>query len=481
MSTPQDSLLVVDDDEMNRDMLCRRLARRGYTVISAADGQQALEMIETQTFDLILLDIMMPGISGLEVLRILRERHPMADMPVIMATAKDHSGDVVDAFKLGANDYVTKPLDFPVVLARIQTQLSLKRAMDEIQRLAQQLELRNKFIRATFGRYLTDEVVASLLDAPEGLRLGGEKRRVTILMSDLRGFTSLSGRLAPEQVVAILNRYLATMVDVIMQYQGTIDEFIGDAIFVIFGAPIWRGDHAQRAVACAVAMQLAMDSVNQENRRGGLPEVEMGIGVNTGEVVVGNIGSHRRTKYGVVGSHVNFTSRIESYTVGGQILISETTLQEAGPTVRVNAQTQVEAKGIEKPLTLYEVHGISGAYNLFLPEREDVLVRLHQEIPLRYTVLEGKHLGGTIFKGSFVKLSGKAGEVRSEHPVSPWSDIKMRAMGTDGAEIPGDLYGKVVGKPTDARASFSVRFTSISPEVATFLHGLLLSSASLKA
>jgi adenylate cyclase len=481
MSTPQGALLIVDDDEMNRDMLCRRLQRRGYTVVSAADGHRALERLASQTFDLVLLDIMMPGISGLEVLSILRETYPMANLPVIMATAKDQSGDIVEALKLGANDYVTKPLDFPIALARIQTQLTLKRAMDDIQRLAQQLELRNQFIRATFGRYLTDEVVASLLDSPEGLKLGGERRQVTILMSDLRGFTSLSGRLAPEQVMAVLNRYLGTMAELIMQYQGTIEEFVGDAIFVIFGAPIWRGDHAQRAVACAVAMQLAMEAVNQQNRCDGLPEVEMGIGVHTGEVVVGNIGSHKRTKYGVVGSHVNFTSRLESYTVGGQILISEATLQETGPIVRVKAQMQVEAKGIETPLTLYEVRGIGGEYDLFLPEREDTPLPLRQEIPLRYTVLEGKHLGGTTFKGSFVKLSAKGGEVCSAQSVTPWSDLKIRLMGTDGEEIPGDLYGKVVGKPTHADASFAVRFTSIPPAVATFLHRLLVNVASLHA
>ncbi|MGH8060283.1 MAG: response regulator, partial [Candidatus Entotheonellia bacterium] len=472
VQTDHGSLLVVDDHASNREMLSRRLARRGYSVAVATDGHRALKMLMTQTFDLVLLDIMMPGISGLEVLRTLRERHPMADLPVIMATAKDQSGDIVEALKLGANDYVTKPLDFPVVLARIQSQLSLKRAMEEIQRLAKQLELRNQFIRATFGRYLTDEVVASVLDSPEGLKLGGETRQVTILMSDLRGFTSLAGRLAPEQVVAILNRYLGIMVDVIMRYQGTIDEFMGDAIFVIFGAPIWREDHAQRAVACAMAMQLAMTSVNAENRREGLPEVEMGIGVNTGEVVVGNIGSHKRTKYGVVGSHVNLTSRIESYTVGGQILISEATLQEAGPLVSVKAQMQVEAKGIDKPLSLYEVQGIGGEYNLVLPEREEALFPLPQEIPVRYTVLEGKHLGGTMFEGSFVQLSGKGGEVRSEHPVAPRSDIKMRLMDANGEELSGDLYGKVVGQPMATRPYFAVRFTSIPPAVATFLQSL---------
>ena len=475
------SLLVVDDNEINRDVLSRRLTQRGYRVAVAADGRQALQMLLAQPFDLVLLDIMMPGMSGFEVLTILREHHAAAELPVVMATASDQSSDIVAALTLGANDYVTKPLDFPVVLARIRTQLSLKRAIQEIHRLAEQLELRHRFIRATFGRYLTDEVVTSLLDSPEGLKLGGERREVTILMADLRGFTSLSGRLGPEQVVTILNRYLGTMADIIMEYQGTIDEFFGDAIFVIFGAPLRMVGHAQRAVACAVAMQLAMTTVNAQNRCEGLPEVEMGIGVNTGEAVVGNIGSHKRAKYGLVGSHVNLTARIESYTVGGQILISEATRQAVGPDVIVDSQIAVEAKGIEQPITLYDVRGIGGAYNLFLPEREERLLPLHDEIPLEYTVLEGKHIGRTVFTGTFVQLSVKGGEVRSEHPVSALSDIKIRLMGPTGEEVAGDLYGKIVGKPTHPRASFAVRFTSIPPEVATFLHSLSWRAAFLDA
>ncbi len=477
MDTAQGSLLVVDDNPMNRDMLARRLARRGYTVAVAADGQEALTMIEAQQFDLVLLDIMMPGISGLDVLKSLRQRYSVTDLPVIMATAKDQSEDIVAALQLGANDYVTKPLDFPVVLARTQTQLSLKRAMQEIQRLATQLELHNRFIRKTFGRYLTDEVVASLLDSPEGLRLGGEKRKVTILISDLRGFTSLAGRLAPEQVVALLNRYLGTMVEVIMQYQGTIDEIIGDAMLVIFGAPIWREDDAQRAVACAVAMQLAMATVNAENRRAGLPDMEMGIGVHTGEVVVGNIGSHKRTKYGVVGSHVNFTSRIQSYTIGGQILISEVTRQEVGPLVRLSKQMEVEAKGIAEPITLYELWSIGGAYSLFLPEREEALLPLPQALPLQYTVLEGEHVGRTVYQGRFVTLSAKGGEVCSDHPIAPWSNLRIRLMGHNGEALPGELYAKVLRHLPESRPGFYAHFTSIPPEVATFFQRLLASSA----
>jgi adenylate cyclase len=316
-------------------------------------------------------------------------------------------------------------------------------------------------------------VVASLLDSPEGLQLGGEKRKVTIVMSDLRGFTSLSERLPPERVVTMVNRYLGTMVEVIMQYQGTINEFIGDAIFVIFGAPIWRQDDAQRAVACAVAMQVAMASVNAQNRQEGLPDVEMGIGVNTGEVVVGNIGSPKRTKYGVVGSHVNLTSRIQSYTIGSQIFISESTLNEAGPTLTIRDEIQVEAKGFETPIVLYDLLGIGGEYDLFLPEpEEEVSFVPSEEIPPRYSVLEGTDVGRTVFEGSFVKLSAKGGEIRAPDPVMPLSNLRIQLTGLNGEEISRYLYAKVVGSPTDSRASFAVRFISIPPAIAAFFRGL---------
>jgi PAS domain S-box-containing protein len=150
-----------------------------------------------------------------------------------------------------------------------------------LQRLSNEVEQRNQFIREAFGRYLTDEVVSNVLESPTALELKGEKRTVTMMMTDLRGFTSLAGRLAPERVVSLINRYLTAMVPIINQYQGTVDEIIGDAIFVLFGVPLWQENNAQRAVACAVAMQLAMDIVNEQNRQEDLPEVEMGIGVHT--------------------------------------------------------------------------------------------------------------------------------------------------------------------------------------------------------
>jgi adenylate cyclase len=186
--------------------------------------------------------------------------------------------------------------------------------------------------------------------------MGGERRRITMLTSDIRGFTATAEKLPPEEVIKILNFYLGHMAEVITKYQGTIDEFMGDGILVLFGAPTHRNDDAQRSVACALEMELAMTPVNQQMTAWGFAPLSMGIGINTGEVVVGNIGSEKRTKYGIVGNQVNLTYRIESYTTGGQILISENTLQEAEETVIINGTKIVQPKGIQEFITIYDDH-----------------------------------------------------------------------------------------------------------------------------
>jgi adenylate cyclase len=340
-------------------------------------------------------------------------------------------------------------------------------------------------IRKTFGRYLTDAVVANILEQPEGLKLGGERREITLLTSDLRGFTSVSERLPPEEVVKILNIYLGTMAEVITKYQGTIDEFMGDGILVLFGAPTVREDNAQRAVGCAVAMQLAMDSVNQKMKQRGLPQLEMGIGINTGVVVVGNIGSEKRTKYGVVGGHVNLTYRIESYTVGGEILISDSTFKEVESTVKINGKKEVQPKGVKQPITIYEVGGIGEPYNLFLVKEEEVLFPIPEEIRLQfhYALLDGKHIGNSLLTGSIVKLSPKGAEVRfhnaEEQAVpEPLSNIKLNFLTPNSStEVSDDIYAKVLEKQT-RKGNFYIHFTSLPPDVEVMLKQLYESCAS---
>jgi len=320
-------------------------------------------------------------------------------------------------------------------------------------------------LKKMFGRYLSTEVMNSLIENPSSLELGGERRSVTIMMTDLRGFTALSERLEPEQVVQMLNVYFEVMVEVVLKYNGTINEIIGDALLIIFGAPQEMSDRAQRAIACAIEMQNAMADVNGQSRSQGLPELEMGIGLNETEVIVGNIGSTKRSKYAVVGSGVNMTSRIESYTVGGQILISESVRQEAIDILRIDAQRDVRPKGSETPLRIYEVGGIAGGFNLALEEKEPPLVTLVRQIPLRYMVIKGKDIGEKGLKGFVVRLSKNCAEITLGASVDMMTNLKMNLGDVDEKLSARDFYGKVIRHSGEIRQNHVVRFTSIPPEI----------------
>ncbi len=332
------------------------------------------------------------------------------------------------------------------------------------------LEVRNKLIRQVFGRYLTDEVVANLLENPENLKLGGERRKITILTSDLRGFTANSSRLEPEEVIKTLNLYLHHMADIITKYYGTIDEFMGDGILVLFGAPNSREDDVIRAIACALEMQLEMSIVNKKVTEWGLTPLEMGIGINTGEVIVGNIGSEKRAKYGVVGNEINVTYRIESYSVGGQILISESTYNEVKDLVQIFEQKSILPKGVSQPINIYELGGIGGDYNLYLHKEEQIFCPLSQVINLRYTTLEGKHIGTDFLYGSLIEIAAKAAKVRlqsaeKDHFPPVLTNIKINLLGFDKfGEISGDIYAKVM-TISEENHYFEIYFTNFPSEI----------------
>ncbi|MGO9570739.1 MAG: adenylate/guanylate cyclase domain-containing protein [Desulfomonilaceae bacterium] len=370
---------------------------------------------------------------------------------------------------LGQIEKGFKTLDF-----RLERALKDKNTLSTLlSRTSDDLEKSSELIQKMFGRYLSTEVMHSLLDDPSALELGGERRKVTIMMTDLRGFTALSERLKPEQVVQLLNSYFEVMVDVIFQYQGTINEIIGDSLLVIFGAPKEMPDRARRAIACAIEMQNAMAKVNEQNRGQGLPELEMGIGLNETEVIVGNIGSSKRSKYAVVGSGVNMTSRIESYTVGGQILISESVRRDVGEILRIDAQRDVLPKGAEKPLRVYDVGGIAGGYNLALASTEEALFTLARQIPIRYTVLEGKDVGMKELKGFVIRLSKNCAEVTLHNPISVLTNLKMNLESVGEKLSVRDFYGKVTKLSSENGASHVIRFTSIPPEIDAYFQAHL--------
>ncbi|QHU99034.1 CHASE2 domain-containing protein [Synechocystis sp. CACIAM 05] len=324
-------------------------------------------------------------------------------------------------------------------------------------------------VRNTFGRYLTDQVVATLLENPEGLKMGGDRRPITILTSDLRGFTSTSEGLNPEEVVKVLNIYFGKMADVITHHGGTIDEFMGDGILVLFGAPTSQEDDALRAVACGVEMQLALREVNQQVTGLGLQPLEMGIGINTGEVVVGNIGSEKRTKYGVVGAQVNLTYRIESYTTGGQIFISSTTLEAAGDRVHVNGNRTVQPKGVKDPVVIWDVAGVGEPYNLSLAVEEQKYVPIPQPLSLEYICLEGKHITDAVIPGTLQQISAKGGFIQ----ISPNHNcpegltnikINLREDGEPG-RTPA-LYAKVLDLAPGESHGFYVHFSAMPTDIA---------------
>jgi adenylate cyclase len=349
--------------------------------------------------------------------------------------------------------------------------IAFNRMTQQLKDSYKELERRNEFIRKVFGRYTSDEVVEALLDAPGGLKLGGEKRTVTILMSDLRGFTALAERLEATEVVSLLNHYLSAMVEVIQRNRGTIDEIIGDAILVLFGAPVAAEKDAQRAVLCALGMQQAMGGVNEQNRQRGWPEIEMGIALHTGEVVVGNIGSEKRSKYGVVGRTINTTARIESFTVGGQIIVSPTLIGGAGRGLILGDEVEVHAKGMKEPLQCRQLLGHQDHPELGLGA-ETACAALADPLPVQYVPLTGKHFDEQMEPGHFVALSHRQAVLETRSPVAPYSNLLLRLEAVPGEAEVLELYAKVVRLADGSNNRYLVHFTSVPPAVRARLNGL---------
>jgi adenylate cyclase len=326
------------------------------------------------------------------------------------------------------------------------------------------LEARANHVRDTFGRYMSDEVVSKLLAAPDALSFGGEKVCLSIMMTDLRGFTQMCETVPPEEVVRTLNHYFGTMTEVIQKYGGVIDDFIGDAILVIFGEPVRFDDHAARSVACALEMQLAMASVNEWAAARGLPSLEMGIGINTGDAVVGNIGSEKRAKHSVIGRTVNIAARVESYTTGGQILVSQATFDAIRAPLRVERRMDVKPKGVETTLTLHEISAIGAPYNVELDaSTESELAPLARPVELLVVRVDGKDAAGQEFRGRLLAVGARDAALNAPIAFPPLTNLKLSIPRSDGAAL--EFYAKVLPDPAFDASAVLVRFTSIPAEV----------------
>jgi adenylate cyclase len=330
--------------------------------------------------------------------------------------------------------------------------------------------------RATFGRYLTDEVIAQLLESRDGFKLGGNRQKLTILATDLRGFTALSEGLKPEEVVNIINIYFRQMSKVIIRYGGTINKLMGDGMLILFNSALSPNYHAQQGIACAIAMQLEMQNVNQILNELGFPNLEMGIGLNTGEAIVGNIGSEEHTEYTAIGCEVNLAFRIEACTTGGEILISETTKNAAAPIpLQLQKVKRIKVKGLKSPQKIYQVLGMGCPYDLFLPTEKETLLPLNYKFLIQYSLLQGKQKSNLLLTGYLVKLSQNEAEIQLNpeeiHELPELHTnikINLQQFHHQGGE---KIYAKVICL-SQSQQSFQIRFTYRSPDVLAQLQAM---------
>ena len=321
------------------------------------------------------------------------------------------------------------------------------------------------FIKETFGRYLSNKVVNEILESPNGSKIGGTRKVVTVLMADLRGVTSLSETKDPEEMVQLLNRFLEKMSVIIHKYDGIIDEIIGDAILAIFGAPESHSNDPERAVACALEMQNSLIHLNHEMYASGYPPLEMGIGINTGSVIVGNIGSELRMKYGIVGAAVNTAARIESNSIGGQVLIGESTYDHVKALVKTdNAQTTM-MKGMKKPLIFYSVLALESRYPITLksPVKEKTILPI--KLPFQCWEIKDKKIDLIPRSGETISMDDQKINVHIPSGLNAFTDVKLKFDFCLEAHCFEDLYAKNIPVETKGKNSFcQLQITSMNPK-----------------
>jgi class 3 adenylate cyclase/CheY-like chemotaxis protein len=461
-------LLVVDDEEdvgaLFRGRFRKELQRGEFDLNFTTDPIQALKMVDASPdLEVLITDLNMPQMNGLDLLtEVSKLQRPLK---TIVLTAYNDLENVRAAMMRGAFDFQVKPLDVVDLRTTISKAVTIVRQLqagEEARQRALELTEQKRRVEEIFGRYVGPVVRAQLLARPEG-QLGSERRTLAVLMADIRGFTALSEVLPPEQVVQVLNGFLERATEVMFRRNGTINEILGDGLLVFFGAPISDDKAAHNAVAAALELQLAMNDLNASHRGQGLPELALGIGVNSGEAVVGTIGSKRRQKYTAVGKTVNLVARIESHTVGGQVLVSEWTYDEIKDITDTLGSFQLRAKGFTDPITVHDVRGLAGEYNLQLPSADRTLNVLAAPRPIGLAIIKDKIIGDQ-HPAEVIAGGEEALRVRTEVTVSPFDDLMLVVSGRqafakviecDTQEGVCDLFAVYTSVPADVRHELS--------------------------
>ena len=343
-------ILVIEDEPLNARFLEKYLTSLGYYVLIASNGQEGLTQTRSVFPDLILVDAVMPGsMDGFEFCRQIRADERLAHLPVLMVTALYATEERVKALEAGANDFLSKPFSTYELAARVRNLLRIKHQHDELQQ-------RNKLFYDVIQSYVSPEVSEQILRDPQRyLRLGGESRQVAALFADIRGFTHYSQTHSPERVVGLLNTVFKELTQVVFRWRGTLDKFLGDAVMAIYGAPVSYQDDILRALRTALDMQAAFRDLRERWTDADERNLGLGIGINVGEAVVGNIGTEALMDYTVVGDAVNIAQRLEEKAQGGQILISEAIYKPVERRVHAEPHSVQVLRGREQETVIYEL------------------------------------------------------------------------------------------------------------------------------
>ena len=334
-------LLIVDDNKVNRLLLARNVELQGHRSASAENGRIALEMLRAESFDLLLLDIEMPEMDGFEVLEQLKADAKLRDLPVLVTSSLEGVANIVRCIELGAEDYLSKPINPVLLKARIGASLEKKRLRDQL--------------RAMVRRFATAEVAQDL--AQSGFALGGKRIRGTVMFADIRGFTSLVESQPPEETHELLNAYYALMFDAIGNHGGVVNQMIGDGLMAIFGAPLPLDDHSGCAVRAALEMTELIELFNHERVAQAKPSIAIGVGIATGDIVAGYTGTQQRATYTCIGDTVNLAARLEAHTKVAQrtILVDAATHACLPPPLTAEALGAVQFHGKAAPVEVFAV------------------------------------------------------------------------------------------------------------------------------
>jgi class 3 adenylate cyclase len=349
---PKGKILVVDDDTRSAELLETYLTIADYRVRIAQNGVEALECVEAEAPDLILLDIMMPRMDGYEVCARLKEDQSTQFIPIVMVTALHGTEERIKALEAGADDFVSKPFNIYELLARVKSLVRIKHLHDE-------LEKKNRLLFNVLNRYVAQEVSSLVLDDPDRhLKLGGENRKVTVLFADIRGFTKFSETHSPTEVVEILNAVFPELIKVVFKWKGTFDKYLGDAVMAFYGAPVSYEDDTWRAIQTAWELRQVFDNLISSWKGGELADLGLGIGLHCGEAVVGNIGSERMMDYTVIGDTANVARRLQEIADKGQILISEAVYSKVNNLLQAVRLPPQRVHGRQEPIVYYEVKSL---------------------------------------------------------------------------------------------------------------------------